>query len=264
MSTRCTSEDTDGTALYTGLRSERPLPLECKHALHTILFDVHEYFVSLVCSILSSGWSPEKKVEVLVDPMCGSGTLPIEAALLMANTAPGLLRYSRDKKPCAAQWLDIDQQSWIHSYDTAKAADRREYLVKQMQKKHLIFASDVHSKALELAKISAQEAGVAGLISFSQQCVSKLPHPDLMRPFPSIPVKVVTNPPWDRRLDTDAEASWRQLNAFLRKLNGTAHVLCGEPSLFRLLDAYEGIGRISVKIATIDAEIRSFVTPKIE
>ncbi|RYH21281.1 hypothetical protein EON65_21025 [archaeon] len=220
------------------------------------------YFIALTavscCRILSSGWNPQKNVEVIIDPLCGSGTVPIEAALIMANTAPGLVRYNTDRKiPCPAQWLDIDEQHWKDSNVDAVAADQRIYL-KERLKKPLIFANDINDKALALAKLAAKEAGVLNLISFSQQCVSRLPHPDVYKPLPKTPVKVITNPPWDRRLDDSTKGSWRQLNVFLRKLKGTANILSGDTSLFRYLDSYEDVGKMPMKIGNVDVEARSF------
>lgn len=80
---------------------------------------------------------------VLADPMCGSGTFLIEAALMAANTAPGLFR---QRWPFQS-WPDFDQAAWANSVDAAKQA--------QQKWDGLLLGNDVHSGALGLAQRSA-------------------------------------------------------------------------------------------------------------
>ena len=77
---------------------------------------------------------------ILADPMCGSGTFLIEAALMATNTAPGLFR---QRWPFQS-WPDFDQAAWNSSVDAAKNA--------QTKWDGILLGNDIHEGALRLAK----------------------------------------------------------------------------------------------------------------
>ncbi len=118
----------------------------------------------------------------LCDPFCGSGTIPIEAALYMTNTAPGLKR-----KFVSETWLSIiDKEIWQDARDEA-----RENI--NMKTDGIIFASDIDPKAIELAKKNAKNAGVADKIRFIvSDCKD-------VTPFKEKGV-IICNPPYGERL----------------------------------------------------------------
>ena len=89
--------------------------------------------------------------EILADPMCGSGTLLIEAALMATNTAPGLLR----RRFPFQSWPDFDRSAWDHAVDAAVDA--------QVEWDGLLLGNDVHRGALNLAKRSARDASFLSL-----------------------------------------------------------------------------------------------------
>ena len=129
-----------------------------------------------------SGWLPCMR---FVDPMCGSGTFAIEAALIATKTAPGIQRhFGFEKLPfftgdCKKQW--------------AALRDEARVLSKQGRKNYepLIFASDIDENALEIALNNAKTAGVDQFIHF--QCADVLK----LKPAPG---NYIMNPPYGERL----------------------------------------------------------------
>ncbi|MDR0952558.1 MAG: class I SAM-dependent RNA methyltransferase [Oscillospiraceae bacterium] len=120
------------------------------------------------------------------DPFCGSGTLPIEAALLAKNRAPGLFRSF-----AAESWSFIPPSVW-------KAA-REEAPTKEYDGDYHIFASDISPEALEISRKNAKNALLERYISFNQSDASGF---DLQTRRGVI----VTNPPYGERLMEKREA----------------------------------------------------------
>ena len=98
--------------------------------------------------VLSSGWKPEDGI--LCDPMCGSGTIAIEAALIAATCFPGIIRYEASSPTCL-KWKDLEgpKETWRSVVGAAKAADRRE--VRGGRSTPIVFGNDIHPGAVELA-----------------------------------------------------------------------------------------------------------------
>jgi putative N6-adenine-specific DNA methylase len=96
-------------------------------------------------------WQPGR---ALADPFCGSGTIPIEAALIGLNIAPGLGRSFVSEK-----WPNMPQALWREARDEARAAERRGVGLE-------ITASDADPAAIEIARQNAKRAGVADAIAF--------------------------------------------------------------------------------------------------
>lgn len=118
---------------------------------------------------------------VLADPMCGSGTLLIEAALMAQRRAPGLLRAWWP----FFTWPDFDKRAWLQAVQAAEGA--------RVPWKGTILGNDIHPGALALAKQDASEAGVADLIRFHCGPAAEFQPP-------ARPGIVITNPPWGLRL----------------------------------------------------------------
>jgi len=132
--------------------------------------------------LLHAGYDPE--VHALADPMCGSATFAIEAALLATRAAPGLMR---PHPPPLLRWADHDPRAWHDAVEEARDVRRRRH------DGPLIMANDVHPAAIALATRDARAAGVADSIVLSRGHVADWAPPQK-------PGLVVSNPPWGTRL----------------------------------------------------------------
>ena len=134
--------------------------------------------------VLLSVWRPERP---LVDPFCGSGTIPIEAALIGRNMAPGLGRtYS------AEAWPRVPAALWEAARQQAREAAKPDLPVR-------IIGTDVDEGVLSLARFHAEKAGVAADIHFQQKTFAEFTS---SRPYGC----VICNPPYGERLGQSAEA----------------------------------------------------------
>lgn len=130
--------------------------------------------------LLESGWAPAE--DAFAGPMCGSGTLAIEAAWMAMRRAPGLHRESFAFQ-CLRDWPERDWQGLLD------AARRRCLPLPAVP----IAASDVDSRAVEIARDNAERAGVARFIAFSVS--------DFRRaPVPRAPGLVAMNPEYGERM----------------------------------------------------------------
>jgi putative N6-adenine-specific DNA methylase len=130
--------------------------------------------------ILLSGWDKKSN---FYDPMCGSGTFSIEAALIAQNIPNGRLRHFAFEK-----WKDFDVAQW----DQIKKDSQSN--IKPFEGK--IFASDIEKRAVEIAVQNARRAGVEALISFkNSDFLSSTPEGE--------PGVVILNPPYGERLQSD-------------------------------------------------------------
>ncbi|MEQ9920091.1 bifunctional 23S rRNA (guanine(2069)-N(7))-methyltransferase RlmK/23S rRNA (guanine(2445)-N(2))-methyltransferase RlmL [Pectobacterium brasiliense] len=138
--------------------------------------------------VLRSGW---KNGTPLVDPMCGSGTLLIEAAMIAADRAPGLHRTHWGFNA----WLKHDAELWREV--TAEAQQRARQGLQATTSR--FFGSDNDRRVIEIAKANARRAGVAELISFDVRDAAQLKNP-----LPEGPRgTVVSNPPYGERLESE-------------------------------------------------------------
>ncbi len=187
--------------------------------------------------LFAAGWQPPAP---LLDPMCGSGTLPIEAALLAAGLAPG-----RERRFAFMDWPDFDPLAWQRLLDAARAIPTPASLPP-------ILASDRDAGAIELARANAARAGVAGLIQFDCRPISAI------QPPPG-PGWVVTNPPYGVRVSAghDLRNLYAQLGNVLRAHcpGWQAAILCNDDRLisFTHLPFGKGVslsnGGIPVKLS---------------
>jgi putative N6-adenine-specific DNA methylase len=135
-----------------------------------------------------------------LDPMCGSGTFAIEAALIAGRRAPGLERR-----------FAFETFTGHDAARTARLRARLAALARPID--HPIHASDKNAGALRLAQKNAAEAGVAAAIRFERldAAAAAVPHG---------PGLCVVNPPYGIRLDEETAGSWRALAALLPRLGG--------------------------------------------
>ena len=134
------------------------------------------------------------------DPFCGSGTIPIEAALIAKNRAPGL-----DRSFSAQKWRWLDSGLWL---EAAEEAMDREY-----RGTYDIWGGDVDPKAVAIARANAEKAGVADTVRFAVADAAAFhrrePHG-----------RIVTNPPYGERIleKKEAEGLYRAFGQAVRGL----------------------------------------------
>ncbi len=147
--------------------------------------------------VILSGWRYDSG-EVLLDPMCGTGTIPIEAALLASDTAPGISRGF-----AAEKWPGIFLQDFARARE--EAMDLRKIIKKEQS--GMIFGSDNDPASLAAAGKNASSAGIGSLVSFSAKDALAYDKTSLDILSDSGRILIVTNPPYgERMLDTKQAA----------------------------------------------------------
>ena len=127
--------------------------------------------------------TPWKKERILVDPFCGSGTFPIEAAMMAANIAPGM-----NRSFTAEGWENlIPKKAWYDAMDEAHDLVNTDIDVD-------IQGYDLNPDAVKAARQNAKDAGVEQLIHFQERAVKDLRHPKKYG-------FIITNPPYGERLE---------------------------------------------------------------
>ena len=174
--------------------------------------------------VLRSGW---QKGTPLVDPMCGSGTLLIEAAQMEAQIAPQLYRlhWGFDF------WQGHNQVAWEKVKEEALALAEAE---KQRENSPHFYGFDLDHRVLQKAKQNAKNAGVAHLMQWQQGDVAAIKNPS-----PNLAGTVICNPPYGERLGT-TPALIALYSVFGQRLKQqfagwNASIFSGEPSLLDCL-----------------------------
>lgn len=147
--------------------------------------------------------TPWKADRIFVDPFCGSGTFPIEAAMMAANIAPGMHR-----EFIAEQWTNlIDRKLW---YETVEEAEELVDTSVSVD----IQGYDIDGEVVKAARENAKRAGVADMIHFQERQVSELRHPKKYG-------FIVTNPPYGERLEDkkDLPELYTQIGEAYRNLD---------------------------------------------
>ena len=130
--------------------------------------------------ILLTPWNRDR---ILVDPFCGSGTFPIEAAMMAANMAPGM-----NRSFLAEEWRNvIKRKCWYEAMDEAGDLVKEDVQVD-------IQGYDVDGDIVKAARSNAQSAGVDHMIHFQQRPVSALSHPKKYG-------FIISNPPYGERIE---------------------------------------------------------------
>ena len=174
--------------------------------------------------VLRSGW---QKGTPLVDPMCGSGTLLIEAAQMEAQIAPQLYRlhWGFDF------WQGHNQAAWEKVKEAALVLAESE---KQRENSPHFYGFDLDHRVLQKAKQNAKNAGVAHLMQWQQGDVAAIKNPS-----PNVAGTVICNPPYGERLGT-TPALIALYSVFGQRLKQqfagwNASIFSGEPSLLDCL-----------------------------
>ncbi|ATM06266.1 MULTISPECIES: bifunctional 23S rRNA (guanine(2069)-N(7))-methyltransferase RlmK/23S rRNA (guanine(2445)-N(2))-methyltransferase RlmL [Raoultella] len=138
--------------------------------------------------VMRSGWVPGTP---LLDPMCGSGTLLIEAAMLATDRAPGLHRGHWGFNG----WLQHDDAVWKEVKAEAQTRARKGLAAYESR----FYGSDVDARVIERARSNARRAGVGELIAFEAKDVAQLSNPLPKGPYGT----VISNPPYGERLESE-------------------------------------------------------------
>lgn len=162
--------------------------------------------------------TPWNKDRILVDPFCGSGTIPIEAAMMAAGIAPGMNRSFLSE---AWEHL-IPKKCWYDAMDEAQEGVNMDVKVD-------IQAYDIDEEMVRIARENAKLAGVENLIHFQKRSVEQLSHPKKYG-------FIITNPPYGERLEEkdDLVALYGTIGERYKKLDSW--------SMF-LITAYENAER---------------------
>ncbi len=169
--------------------------------------------------VLLSRWGPPRP---FADPLCGSGTIPIEAALIAANAAPGLGRTF-----AAEEWPHIPAAVWRRAREEAAAA-RKDI-------RPVIIASDRDGRVISAAGRNAKRAGIEGAVEFRAEDLSRL---RLDGEYGCI----VTNPPYAERMGgaRETEELYGLLGRFYRSLpTWSLFALSAHPGFLRFFGGRE-------------------------
>jgi putative N6-adenine-specific DNA methylase len=170
---------------------------------------------TLACALLEiAQWQPDIP---FLDPLCGSGTLPIEAGLKSLNIAPGLYR----DEFAFQKWRDYDQKLWLQLVKKAKEQQKTEFVAP-------IFGSDRDAEVLQQAQINARVSKLNSLINFQQKELAEIE-------APTDQGIIICNPPYGQRIgeEQELESLYKLLgDTFKQKFKGwTAYVLTGNKNL---------------------------------
>ena len=144
--------------------------------------------------ILMTGWKGETD---FIDPMCGSGTLPIEAALIARNIAPGVFR----KEYAFEKWADFDSELFDSIYNDE--SNEQEF-------EHHIYGYDIDITAVNKAKLNVRAAGMTKDITIEQADFKDFKRPEQK-------ALMIMNPPYGERISTpDLFGTYRMIGDVLK------------------------------------------------
>jgi 23S rRNA (guanine2445-N2)-methyltransferase / 23S rRNA (guanine2069-N7)-methyltransferase len=192
--------------------------------------------------ILLTFWRPDRP---LIDPFCGTGTIPIEAAMIGRNIAPGLQRTF-----AAEAWPALPAELWLAARQEATDLIKGDLPVR-------IIGTDTDAEALDVARYHADRAGVGDDIHFQQ------------RPFAELSSKkdhgcVICNPPYGERMSDPAAAEeiYRTMPHVLRRLKTWSHYILTSWSDFEALVGRKADRRRKLFNARIECTYYQFHGPR--
>lgn len=187
--------------------------------------------------ILMTGWNGDCD---FIDPMCGSGTLLIEAALIAHNMSPGIFR----KEFAFEKWSDFDKDMFDRIYNDD--SQEREF-------KHHIYGYDIDIKAVNTARLNVRAAGLTNDITVSEADFANFKKPQNK----SI---IVTNPPYGERISTpNLLATYRMIGERLKHefTDNEAWVLSYREECFDQIGLKPSI-KIPVYNGSLECEFRKY------
>ena len=188
--------------------------------------------------ILMTGWKGECD---LIDPMCGSGTIAIEAALIARNISPGVFR----KEFAFEKWNDFDQELFDMIYNDD--SQEREF-------EHHIYGYDIDMKAVNTASLNVRAAGMSKDITIAQQDFKDFQQPAEK----SI---IVMNPPYGERISTpNLLGTYKMIGERFKKAfaGNEAWVLSYREECFEQIGLKPSI-KIPVYNGSLECEFRKYV-----
>ena len=159
-----------------------------------------------------------KRGRILVDPLCGSGTIPIEAAMIAKNMAPGIKRTF-----LAENWGNFSPKIWEDARQEANDLLIRENISE-------IYGSDLDPKAIDLSILHAKEAGLSDSIKFKQMALKDFYSKESFG-------FIVTNPPYGERLGEikQVEYLYREMAEVFKRLdNWSYYIITSHPTFERI------------------------------
>ena len=221
--------DTSGTALHKRGYRERANKAPIRETLAAAIMELVP-------------WRPGR---TLVDPMCGSGTLLIEAAMKGINMAPGL-----NREFISESWRTMDKKIW---WDVRREA----YAQMDEDIDFKIYGYDIDEEALEIARENAEIAGVADYIEFKYGDATEFSS-DEEYGF------IVTNPPYGERLeDTDTvKMLYKQLGYTFRKLKNWSYYLITSYEDFENEFGEEATKRRKLYNGMLKSNLYQYIGPK--
>ena len=188
--------------------------------------------------ILLSGWDGQTD---LIDPMCGSGTFLIEAALIGANIAPGVYR----DHYAFQQWNDYDADLFDKIYNDDSG--EREF-------SHKIYGSDIEGKAIAIARANVKNAGLNKYIELERRDINDIEE---------VPAggTLITNPPYGERLNVeDIESLYRDMGyKFKHTFNGyNIWLICYDNELHYKIGLKPSV-RYKLNNGGLDCELLQYV-----
>ncbi len=187
--------------------------------------------------ILMTGWQGDTD---FIDPMCGSGTLLIEAALIACNMAPGLFR----KEFAFEKWADFDKDLFDAIYNDD--SQEREF-------KHKIYGYDIDIKAVNTARLNVKAAGLTNIITVEERDFKDFTQPEEK----SI---IVTNPPYGERISTpDLLGTYKMIGERFKHqfMNNDAWVLSYREECFDQIGLKPSI-KIPLYNGSLECEFRKY------
>lgn len=187
--------------------------------------------------ILMTGWQGDTD---FIDPMCGSGTLPIEAALIARNMAPGLFR----KEFAFEKWADFDKDL----FDTIYNDDSQE-----REFKHKIYGYDIDIKAVNTARLNVKAAGLTNDIVINEADFKTFT-------MPTEKSIMVTNPPYGERISTpDLLGTYKMIGERLKHqfMNNDAWILSYREECFDQIGLKPSV-KIPLFNGSLECEFRKY------
>ncbi len=187
--------------------------------------------------ILLTGWNADTD---FIDPMCGSGTLLIEAALIAKNIAPGVFR----KQYAFEKWQDFDEELFDKIYNDDS---------KEREFSHHIYGYDVDMNAVAKASLNVKAAGMSNVITIKCQDFKDFSSPNSK----SI---IITNPPYGERLSTpDLLGTYKMIGETLKHQfqNNDAWILAYKKECFDVIGLKPSI-KIPLYNGALECEFRKY------
>lgn len=215
---------------------------------------------AIILRTISCRGDPRGRPSVILDPMCGSGTILIEAALIAADIAPGLYR----KKYGFDHWLQHKPQIWQKLQKDAEA--KKEIGLKNLTAR--FFGYDQDPRTIGSAKINIERAGLKDYIFVTVKELAKFTPPTHSKELATQTGLIITNPPYGVRLDDEEKLKvlYADFGKVLQEkfLDWQVAVFTGNPNLAKLMriraqKQYNFFnGAIPCKLLMFDIKLENF------